>query len=146
MKREHKWNKEDAIITFFYMKFGTKGLLVKNEKELAESVIGTSLESLNMMSMNYVHLMGFDNGLEHYSSDQEMVVEEYKTKNFDELKEIVNAIIIKRDLAENKKNFSDVKKIRDTKKAEKEKAKIAKQQLDDIFIMMGRDPKKMRKL
>jgi hypothetical protein len=146
MKREHKWNKEDAIITFFYMKFGTKGLLVKNEKELAESVIGSSIESLNMMSMNYVHLMGLDNGLDHYSEDQEKVVEEYSNKSFDEFKNIVNSIIIKRDLSENKKEYTQSKKIREDKAAEKAKAKKAKQDLDDIFIMMGKDPKKMRKV
>jgi len=146
MKREHKWNKEDAIITFFYMKFGIKGLLVKTEKELAESVIGTSLESLNMQSMNFVHLMGLDNGLDHYSADQEKVVEEYSKTSFEDFKNIVNSIITKRDLTENKKEYTQAKKLREDKTAEKAKAKKAKQDLADIFIMMGKDPKKMRKL
>lgn len=146
MKKEHSWNKEDAIITLFYNKYGTKGLLVKNEKELAESVIGTSLVSLNMMSLNFDNLIGNDKGLEHYSLHQEQVLEEYSKQTCDELKVIVNNIIVKRDLVKNKDKYDDAKKSRDEKKAVKEIAKKRKQDLDDIFIMMGKDPKKMRKL
>jgi len=146
MKNEHKWNKEDAIITLFYNKFGTKGLLVNKEKELAELVIGTSLISLNMMSLNIDHLINNDNGLEYYSILQEQVVEEYSKKTYDELKYIVNNIIIKRDLRKNKEKYLEDTKIREYKKSIKEKAKKEKQQIDDIFIMMGKDPKKMKKI
>lgn len=146
MKREHRWNKEDAIIALFYAKFGTKGLLETNEKELAESVIGSSLDSLKMMILNYNHLMGLDNKLEHVSDFQREAFEENSKKSFDELKEIVNDIILKRDLSKNKAEFIAAKKERDAKIAEKKAEKKRQDELDEIFRSMGKDPKKMHKL
>ena len=146
MKREHRWNKEDAIIALFYAKFGTKGLLETNEKELAESVIGSSLDSLKMMILNYNHLMGLDNKLEHVSDFQREAFEENSKKSFDELKEIVNDIILKKDLSKNKKEFIAAKKERDAKLAAKKAAKKRQDELDENFRSMGKDPKKMRKI
>ena len=40
-KREHNWTKEDVIINFFYWRFGTKGLLITDEKELVECAYET---------------------------------------------------------------------------------------------------------
>ena len=146
MKREHKWNKEDATIALFYAKFGTKGLLVTNEKELAESVIGSSFESLKMMILNYNHLMGLDNKLEHVSDFQKEVFEEYSKISFDEMKEIVNNIILKRDLSKNKAEFISAKKERDAKLAAKKAEKKRQDELDEMFRRMGKDPKKMKKV
>lgn len=146
MKREHRWNKEDAIIALFYAKFGTKGLLVTDEKELAESVIGSSFDSLKMMILNYNHLMGLDNKLDHVSDFQREAFEENSKISFDEFKDKVNDIILKKDLSKNKKEFIAAKKERDAKLAAKKAAKKRQDELDEIFRSMGKDPKKMRKI
>jgi flagellar biosynthesis regulator FlbT len=146
MKREHKWNKEDAIITFYYSEYGTVGLLVTNEKELAESVIGSSLDSLKMMVLNFKNLRDKESGFEHFSEYQEQVFEKYHNTPKNELKEIINNIIISRDQVKNKEEYQAAKKIRDAKAKEKERAINAKKELDAAFRRMGKDPNKMKRV
>lgn len=130
----HDWCEEDETIAFFCEKFGTNGLLVSSESELAESVIGTTKASLIMKRANFKHLMG-NEGFEHYSINQVKVIEKYSTSSRDELKNIVNKIIDKRDLSTTKKEF-----------AKKVKAKKNDKALIDILLKMGKDPKKMKRL
>jgi len=146
MKREHNWDKEDAIITFYYSEYGTSGLLETNVKELAESVIGTSVPSLNMMVLNFDNLKDNETGFAHVSEYQKQVFDQYHNTSKDELKEIVNNIILSKDQVKNKAEYKAAKKIRDDKAKSKEKAINEQKSLDEMWKRMGKDPKKMKKV
>lgn len=136
IKKLHDWNEEDEIIAYFCEKFGTNGLTITAENELAESVISTTDASLRMKRGNFRHLItGSAAGFEHYSEAQAKVVKDYGASTRDELKDVVNKIIGSRDLSKNKKELT--KKLKD-KKNDKE--------LQEIFLKMGKDPKKMKKV
>jgi hypothetical protein len=146
MKREHNWNREDAIITLFYSEYGTTGLLVPDEKELAESVIGSSLASLKMMVLNFNYLKTLEEGFDHVSDHQKQVFDQYHNTSKEELTEIVNNIILSRDQVQNKEDFKAAKKVRDAKTAAKAKAQKRQDDLDAYFRSIGKDPSKMKKL
>jgi hypothetical protein len=136
VKKLHDWNEEDEIIAYFCEKFGTNGLSITAEKELAESVISTTNASLTFKRGNFRHLItGNATGFEHVSDTQRKVLEKYAKSTRDELKDIVNKIIANTDLSKNKKELQ--KKLKD-KKNDKE--------LQEIFLKMGKDPKKMKKV
>lgn len=155
---EHKWTKEDAIITLFYNLYGTKGLLITDEKDLAECVIGSTLASLNMMKSNFNFLMGVQPSLANVSAPQiEVYNEYYKKCTYEELRDIVNNIIDSRDLAEIEAYFKEYHRILEVKSINRKNAKTAqslakelakkRQQEDDaMWRRMGKDPNKMRKL
>lgn len=134
IQRVHDWNHEDETIAYYCEKFGTDGLTIKDETELAQSVIGASKASLAMKKANFKHLINGE-GFEHYSVTQLEVIEKYSKLSKDELKVVVNKIISTKDLSANKKEFN--KRSKD-KKNEKE--------LIEIFKKMGKDPKKMKKV
>lgn len=143
MTRIHKWNKEDTIITLYITKFGVKGLPVKDEKEIAELVIGTTEASLVMQSLNIRYILGYDEGvLTDFSKLQEKVVDEYHSLSEDKLKNVVIDIIDKRDI---NGNIEKVKQIKKAKEAERKK-KAAQAELDEIFRKMGKDPSKMKRV
>jgi hypothetical protein len=143
MNRIHKWSKEDTIVTYFFVKFGIKGLPVKDEKELAEFVIGTSVVSLQMQAANIRYLLGYEDGvLTDFSKVQSDVVDQYKNTSVEELKQIVIDIILKRDFEDNVKKVRESIRLKDLEL----KKKNAKNELDEIFRKMGKDPSKMKKL
>ena len=133
IKKLHDWNEEDEIIAYFCEKFGIAGLSL-TENELAESVIGTTKASLVMKRANFKHLIT-GVGFEHCSETQTKVIEKYSKNTSDELKAVVKQIISKRDLPKIKKELSQ--KLKD-KKNDKE--------LQELFLKMGKDPKKMKKI
>jgi len=136
IKKLHDWSEENEIIAYFCEKFGTNGLLITSEKELAESVIGTTDASLVFKRGNFRHLItGNAPGFEHVSDTQRKVLEIYGKSTRDELKEIVNKIITNTDLSKNKKEV-----------AQKLKEKKSAKDLQEIFLKMGKDPKKMKKV
>lgn len=155
---EHKWTKEDAIITLFYNLYGTKGLLITDEKDLAECVIGSTLASLKMMSFNFNHIMGIQPSLANVSAPQTEVYNEYYKKcTYEELRDIVNNIIDSRDLVEIEAYFKEYHRILEIKSINRKAAKTAqslakelakkRQQEDDaMWRRLGKDPNKMRKL
>ena len=141
MKREHKWDRDDTIITLYFTKFGIKHLPVKDEKDLAENVIGSSLDSLLMQSSNVNFVLGKTHGsLNCFSKIQEEIVKEFdSTKEIDLRSKIIEII----DNEDRKVVLTERIKIR--KEVEKEeKNKDEKKKLDAIFKKMGKDPSKMR--
>ena len=132
--REHIWTEEDETIAYFCEKFGTHGLSIPNEEELAINAIGTSKASLTMKRANFKHLMGGE-GFEHYSANQVRVYERYATTNREDLLVIVNKIINNKDLSENKKDYNKKVKAKNDDKARRE-----------ALIKMGYNPDKMRKI
>ena len=143
MVRNHKWNKEDTIITLYFTKYGIKGLPVKDEKDLAEFVIGTTETSLVLQSLNIRYILGYDEGvLTDFSKLQEKVVDEYHGLSEDKLKNIVIDIINKRDI---NGNIEKVKQIKKAKEVERKK-KASQAELDEVFRKMGKDPSKMKRL
>lgn len=143
MTRNHVWDKDDTIINLYYVKYDIQGLPVKDVKELAENVIGSSVASLNMQSANIRFVLGEDTGvLDCFSKVQEEVVNEYNKLSKDELKKLVLNIIDKRDLEENIK-IARAKKI---EKEKKDKEKKKQSELEELFRKMGKDPKKMKKV
>lgn len=143
MTRNHVWDKDDTIINLYYVKYDLKGLPVKDVKDLAEMVIGSSVASLNMQSANIRFVLGEDQGvLDCFSKVQEQVVNEYNKLSQEELKNLVIDIISKRDLEENVK-IAKSKKL-DKEKKDKEKKRQA--DLDEMWRKLGKDPKKMKKV
>ena len=135
MKREHKWDKDDTIITLYYTKFGIKHLPVKDEKDLAENIIGSSLDSLKIQSstLGKTHDVSF-------SKIQREVVDEFKKMQETDLRDVVLEIF-----GDTERKVVVDERIKERKENEKEeKAKEEKKKLDSIFRKMGKDPSKMR--
>lgn len=143
MARLHKWNKEDAILTLYYVKYNLNSLPVKDEEELATCIIGSTKSSLNMQAANIRYIIGDEHyTLSDYSKIQEEVVNEYNTLSELDLRQVVIDIISKRDV---KSNIQELR-IRKKEKERKDKEKAKKLELDEIFRKMGKDPSKMRKV
>ena len=143
MTRNHIWDKDDTIINLYYVKYGIQGLPVKDVKDLAENVIGSTISSLDMQSANIRFVLGEDVGvLDCYSKTQENVVNEYNVDSKEDLKNIVINIINKRDIEENIK----ISKQRKIEKERKIKEKQKQLELEELFRKMGKDPKKMKKI
>ena len=141
MVRNHKWDKDDTIITLYFVKHDLKGLPVKDEKDLAENIIGSTKASLTMQAANIRYILGYDDGiLSDYSDLQKEVVDEYIVLSKDELKAVVMEIIFGRDVEENRKRAADLKKQKEA--ITKKKAQQA--DLEALFIKMGKDPSKMK--
>jgi hypothetical protein len=141
--RNHKWNKEDSVLTLYYVKFGLRRLPVKDEKEFAEWIIGSTVTSLVMQSANIRFLLGFEDGtLTDFSAVQKEAVEQYNNVEEEVLREIVIAIIDKRDVKQNIAN-SKAKKVEKQKKVWKSESD---KQLEDALRAMGKDPSKMKKV
>jgi hypothetical protein len=110
----HEWSKEDNIISFYYTKYGTFGLYLRDENALA-SWIGTSVGSLKMQSANFRALMGQTNySLSDYSKMQFEVYSQYCNMSKVEMMKVVKNIIDQDTYERNQ-----------------------------ILIKMGKDPKKM---
>jgi len=145
MERIHKWNKDDTILTLYFVKFDLKGLPVKDEIDLAEGVIGTTKASLVMQGLNVRYVLGYDEGvLDCFSEVQEQVVNEYNDMTQEELKDVCIGIIAKRDTDTILKNTRALKKLKLVEKKQKEKVKKDQEELNEIFRRMGKDPSKMK--
>lgn len=89
----HEWTKEDNILAFYYTKYGTYGLYLKDENSLAKW-IGSSLGSLKMQSANFRGLMGeSERSLSDYSKLQAEVYNEYGNMSKMELMKVTKRII-----------------------------------------------------
>tara|TARA_R110000772_G_scaffold4683_7_gene16772 strand:+ start:5478 stop:5960 length:483 start_codon:yes stop_codon:yes gene_type:complete len=152
--RNHKWDKNDSILTLYFVKFGLLKLPVEDEKEFAEWIIGSSEASLTLQSLNVRHLLGHDEyTLTDYSKFQEEAVNEYCDLSEEDLREIVLSIIDDRDVEQNiadtkaKKVQAQVKaklkKKEETKRLWKEESD---RKLEETLRRMGKDPSKMKRL
>lgn len=141
MKREHKWDRDDTIITLYYTKYGVKRLPVKDERDLAENVIGSSLDSLKMQSSNVEYVLGKTQGaLNCFSKLQKEVVDEFKVMQETDLRNMVLEIVDDTD-----RKVVVAERIKERREVEKEeKGKDEKKKLDAIFRKMGKDPSKMK--
>lgn len=137
--REHKWNKEDTIVTLYYQKYGIRHLPVKDDKELAETIIGSSLDSLRMQSANVQFILE-KTGLDCPSKLQKEIVEDYDKMRESDLRNEVLSIIKN---SERLIVVAERIKLRQEKEKE-DKKKDDKKKLDAIFRKMGKDPAKMR--
>ena len=147
MERIHKWNKEDTILTLYYVKFDLKKLPVKDEIDLAEGVIGTTKASLVMQGANVRYVLGYDDGvLDCFSEVQQEVVDEYNDMTQDELKDVCIDIIVKRDVDANLTKVRALQKLKLAEKKKKQKAKDSQDALDEIWRKLGKDPSKMKRV
>ena len=147
MERLHDWDKDDTILTLYFVKYDIKGLPVKNEKDLAEGVIGSTKASLVMQAANIRYVLGYTEGtLDCFSDIQKKVVDEYNTKTFDELKDIAIDIIDKRNINGNIEKVRKFQKLKEDEKKKKEAKAKQQADLDEIFRRMGKDPSKMKKV
>ena len=147
MERLHDWDKDDTILTLYFVKYDIKGLPVKNEKDLAEGVIGSTKSSLVMQAANIRYVLGYTEGtLDCFSDIQKKVVDEYNTKTFDELKDIAIDIIDKRNINGNIEKVRKFQKLKEDEKKKKEAKAKQQADLDEIFRRMGKDPSKMKKV
>lgn len=89
----HEWSKDDTILTLYYTKYGTYGLYLKTESDIAKW-IGTSVGSLKMQSGNFRTLMGEVRlSLTDYSRLQEEVYNEFGSLTKIQLMKVVKKII-----------------------------------------------------
>jgi len=89
----HEWSKNDTIISLYVTKFGTKGLYLKTEKDVAK-FIGTTEGSLKMQCANMRSLMGQKNGvLSDFSQLQSEVFNEFNGMTQYQLMKEVKTII-----------------------------------------------------
>lgn len=113
----HEWTKEDTILTLYFTKFGTRGLFLKTDVDIAKH-IGTSLGSLKMQSANFRTLLGVNEGsLSDFSKLQLDVLEEFNGMSQFEFLRVVKKIIGQEQM-----------------------------ELVEIFKKMGKDPNKMKKV
>lgn len=113
----HEWTKEDTIVTFYFTKFGTRGLFLKTDSDIAKH-IGTTLGSLKMQSANFRTLLGVNEGsLSDFSKLQLEVLEEYNGMSQFEFLKVVKKIIGQDQM-----------------------------ELAEIFKKMGKDPSKMKRV
>ena len=127
-----KWEKDDLILTYYFSTYGTKGLGL-TDRELAQDIIGSSLNSLKMQASNYDHLKGLT-GLDRPHSTQTEVYDEFHDKTQGELMKICRNII-------DKKGGGDGKVFQD-----KIRQRNMKKDLDNELAKRGFDPKKMKSL
>jgi hypothetical protein len=147
MQRLHTWDKDDTILTLYYVKHDLKGLPVKDEKDLAEGVIGSTKASLQMQAANIRYVLGYDEGiLDCFSEIQKAVVDEYNTISFEELKEMAVNIIFKRDVNGNLTKVRAAQKLKEEVKKKKERELQKQKADDDMWRRMGKDPSKMKKV
>lgn len=98
-----------------------------------------------MQAANVKYVLGYTEGtLDCFSDIQKKVVDEYNTKTFEELKEIVIDIIDKRDISGNIEKVRKVQKIREDVKKQKQKEADAKAAMDAMWRKLGKDPSKMK--
>lgn len=145
MERLHKWDKDDTILTLYYVKHDLKGLPVNDEKDLAEGVIGSTKASLNMQAANVRYVLGYDDGvLDCFSEIQKQVVEEYSGMCCEELRDVCVNIISKRDVDGNIEKVRKSQKTKLEAKKKKERDKKRQEEDDAMWRRMGKDPSKMR--
>lgn len=147
--RDHKWDKDDSILTLYYVKFGLNNLPIQDEKEFAEWVIGSSVGSLILQSANVRHVLGYNKSdftLDCPSENQEWAVEKYDKMEKSELEKIVNRIIEKRDIQENIKIQKEKLKFKSEKETKRRHKEESLSSLEDAFHRMGKDPSKMKSL
>jgi hypothetical protein len=110
----HEWSKNDTILTLYVTKFGTSGLSLKTESDVANH-IGVSVGSLKMQMSNLRSLLGkTESALSDYSKLQKEVFDEFNGMKCFELLRVVKKITGQEDM-----------------------------ELISIFKRMGKDPKKM---
>lgn len=110
----HEWSKNDTILTLYVTKFGTSGLSLKTESDVANH-IGVSVGSLKMQMSNLRALLGkTESVLSDFSKLQKEVFDEFNGMKSFELLRVVKKITGQEDM-----------------------------ELISIFKRMGKDPKKM---
>jgi hypothetical protein len=113
----HEWSKNDTILTLYVTKFGTSGLSLKTENDVANH-IGVSVGSLKMQMSNIRSLLGETSSvLSDFSKLQKDVFDEFNGLKKFELLRVVKEITGQEEL-----------------------------ELISIFKKMGKDPKKMIKV
>jgi hypothetical protein len=132
-----EWNEEDQMLAMYNSLYGIEDLGF-NKKEVAEDIIGSSLDSLNQQTSNFDFLSG-KNGYSRAHSVQSPVYEKFKDMPKPEFKLICLEIIHKRlenpeEAAVNKKLGQEIGSKRDS---------IAKER-EDAFKQKGIDPNKRK--
>jgi len=144
MERIHKWNKEDTILNLYYVKYGLKGLSMKDEAELSECAIGASKASLTMQSSNIKYALGEEGNLTDFSSLQEETVNFYNKFPQEDLRQICLKILDKRDYVANRDKVMKIKKDKERKKAEEQKVELIQKQREDALRAKGLDPSRFK--
>lgn len=112
----HHWTKEDFMVTFFVTKYGHTGLYLKDSDDV-KNFIGTSKNSVTKMMSNFRHLLGVPNQLSHVKTLQQVVFDEFNNMDVLTFKDLVKKVI-KQDEVE----------------------------LYNLFLKMGKNPSKMKKV
>jgi hypothetical protein len=137
MKRtKDKWNKDDSIITFYFTKFGTKNLPVKDVFELIQKM-GVDLATLQKQSVSFDR-----KNIKTYTKIQKNIIEEFGEKDEKEFRQITIDILENDErhaIAEHRLILRQDDVVQNKKKEDKKK-------LDSIFRKMGKDPSKFKSL
>jgi len=127
-----KWDKDDLTLAFYHSIYGSRGLGITS-RELAETVIGSSLGSLKKQGYNFDYLRGLP-GLGRPHKLETDVFKEYKDLSQNDFRKVCLDIIDKKGNTSGK-NYIETFKKRQLKK-----------DLDDELRKKGFDPKKMKSL
>lgn len=106
----HEWTIGDNTIAYYIALYGTDSLRITDQKELAELVIGSTANSLSMQVANFRYLLNLEGyTLSDYSKMQEDVVRMMSGKSWNEVRQIVDEVILRSDIATNatKKNLAE---------------------------------------
>jgi len=89
------WNKEDQMLAMYNAQYGLEDLGMGNQREIVETIIGSSIDSLVQQTSNFNYLLG-KGGLSRDSHQQEPVFLEFKDLPKSKFKELCLEIIHKR--------------------------------------------------
>ena len=143
----HDWNQDDMAIGYYFSQYDLEGLRI-DLSYLCNCIIGTTVDSIKMQSANInSYLIGEGTGLNDVKPYQIAAVEMYSKLSKSELLTKVKDIINLREADEKliEKNQHDVG-VRIKKIITQRKEKQRKEDLNEIFRKMGKDPSKMKKV
>jgi hypothetical protein len=132
---KEEWNEDDQTLAFFNAKYGVEELGFSLQ-EIAETVIGTSIASLQKQTANFKYLMGFS-GLDRPNKMQTEVFNKYNSLTRQQFKSLCLDIIEK-----NADNFDKQKStFKLGRQIGKKRESIKKERMDALSnAFKGKDP------
>lgn len=88
----HHWTKQDYMLLFYIVKFGTSGIHLKTITDLLKYYKDTTVGSITKHKLNFLFLMG-KRGLRDVKNLQMEVFNEYNSKSYVDFQREIHIII-----------------------------------------------------